>query len=117
MGSPSPCAHEGSAPPRLSRTIVGLRKCVAPAVGAGVCPRGTASAINAALLYRASAGASPSMSVRLVAHGSNWPGGVTTALILSPHLPLFFRLRTTYAAAVFAISGSPDASKAIVLIR
>ena len=30
-------------------------------------------------------------------HGSNWPGSVATALILSPHLPLFFRLRTTYA--------------------
>src|SRR5262245_61702971 len=38
MGRPSPSAHDGSEPPRLSRMMIGLRKWVAPAVGSGVCP-------------------------------------------------------------------------------
>src|SRR5262249_51394205 len=37
--------------------------------GSGVCPLKTASEINAAFLYRGSSGESPSIPVRLVAHG------------------------------------------------
>src|SRR6476469_790574 len=48
IACPSPRAHDGKEPPRLCRTIVGLRKCVAPAVGSGICPERTASAIRAA---------------------------------------------------------------------
>ena len=53
---------------------------------------------------------------KVVIHGSNCQGWVTTSLMLSPHRPLSVRLRMTWATALLPTSGSPEASKAIVLI-